>query len=853
MLCSSCHATNRERARFCAACGATLPLLCPRCGTALAPPARFCRKCGTSLQPEEAIARAAGGVIPPGTLLEGRYTIQRLLGQGGFARVYLAHDRLGAGAACAVKELTDNSPENQRQFEREASLLRRLGHPRLVHVTDHFQTAAGDMFLVMDYVEGQDLDTVLDQAAGLLPEARIVQWALQVCDVLEYLHTWVDPSTGKPSPVIHRDIKPGNLKLQPDDGIIVIDLGIAKVKQSGSMTTKAARAVSPPYSPLEQYGQGTDERSDIYALGATLYHLTTGQTPPEAPDLARTPLVPPRILNPALPPYLDQVIVGAMQLDPDARLQTVASLRAALSARAAPPACTYQTIHALLSDALHRHTWVDIVYTKKNGPPRRRSVLPTAVTPSYLYAVERPGGMDLIYRVERISSAAAGEAQPSRPIQARRGVRIRPITDQGARQGPPRWVTDPTSYLASGDWERVPPPAVLPSPAPDDAADLYDRAVASIESSDWTGAVSLLSELLRRRPGYRDAPALLARVQARQSESRVQKLYDDALAALQRKEWTAAIDRFTELQRLSPGYRDAEARLAEARQGQARNASEREQRALRTSALRNDAFWHMTFHRWQPAIAALEEILRNEPGDPSATRLLKDAVRQRDEERVRSLYQQALSAMRQGDEDQAEVFLRTVALYDPGYRDTKQLLARLGRGPSPPSAARPEAVRPAPSARAPVPGKPGPQQPARPARRGTAAAAVRSRPKAGGRGAGCFALIVLGLMIALALYAASVFTAPAPPPDSANPTATAAATRTPVRALVSTLTPARAVSATPAGTATFTPTASPVSTPSPTPSRSPSPTPLPTLSPTGAPDTLAPPTSTPALPRNQLP
>jgi serine/threonine protein kinase len=785
MLCPSCQTTNRDRARFCAACGATLPLLCPRCGGAVALPSRFCRTCGAPLRPEAALARTAGGVIPPDTLLEGRYHIQDLLGQGGFARVYLARDRVASGRPCAVKELTDNSPENQRQFEHEASLLRRLSHPHLVRVTDYFQTAAGDMFLVMEYVEGKDLDTVLDQAAGFLPEARIVNWALQVCDVLEYMHTWIDPSTGRPSPIIHRDVKPGNLKLQPDDGIIVIDLGIAKVKQAGSMTTKAARAVSPPYSPLEQYGQGTDERTDVYALGATLYHLATGQAPPEAPDLARTPLVPPRSLNPALGPYLDQIIIGAMQLDPDDRFQTVASLRAALTARAAPPAHTYQAIHALLTDALHRRRWVDMVYTKKNGQPRSRSVLPTAVTPSYIYAVEQPGGLDLIFRVDRISSASIDEVRPSPPLELRPGTQIRPSTDKGALQGPPQWVGDPAPYLAGDEWERVPPPGRSPPPA--------------------RGPIDEMA-----------SPA------GQQEAARLQKLYDEGLAALQRRDWPTAVDRFGELQRLSPTYRDGAARLAQARQGPADDKREKEQQARRVSALRDEAFWHISFRRWQAAIAALEEILRYIPGDPSASRLLKKAVKERDEERVQSLYRQAVAALKDGDKGQAEVFLRTVALYNPDYRDTKQLLARLSPTPSTPSAARPAAPGPGSHRGTPAPTQPGTSPSGTPTRgrsaRRRAATTGRGRPEPGRLAAGCFALVVLGLMLALALYAAAVLGTPASLDATLTPAATALPSRAPERTAVPTRVLGPADTAVPTHTTTSIPTATPGSTPSPKPS-----------------------------------
>jgi heat shock protein HslJ/serine/threonine protein kinase len=276
-----------------------------------------------------------------GQLLNNRYRILRLLGQGGMGAVYLADDGNLPGKQVAIKENLDLSQAAQDQFKREAVILARLKHPSLPQVTDHFVLPTGAQYLVMEYVDGEDLDQALARR-GPLPEAEVLGWMGQVLDALEYMHTWVDPATGQVTPVVHRDIKPGNIKRTPQGRIMLVDFGIAKYQQAGGTLT-GARAASPGFSPLEQYTGGTDVRSDIYSLGATLYCLLTGQVPPEAPDLAagRTPLPPLRAVASAVSANTETVILRAMQLPVAGRYQSVADLRLALTPGAwqACPVC----------------------------------------------------------------------------------------------------------------------------------------------------------------------------------------------------------------------------------------------------------------------------------------------------------------------------------------------------------------------------------------------------------------------------------------------------------------------------------------------------------------------------------
>ena len=274
--------------------------------------------------------------LATGTVLIDRYRIVRLLGQGGFGAVYRVWD-LHLNAPYALKENLDTSPEAIRQFAREAQILANLHHPNLPRVTDHFSLPDQGQYLVMEYVEGEDLEEMRRkstcQPAGSLPEEQVLTWISQILDALEYLHN-------QNPPIIHRDIKPANIRITPQGRATLVDFGIAKIFNPVLKTTVGARAITPGFSPLEQYGQAaTDARSDIYALGATLYVLLTGRTPPESTARAwNDQLLPPEQLNPHLSPAVSPVIIKAMQADPVDRWQNIAELRLALHQATPVPA-----------------------------------------------------------------------------------------------------------------------------------------------------------------------------------------------------------------------------------------------------------------------------------------------------------------------------------------------------------------------------------------------------------------------------------------------------------------------------------------------------------------------------------
>ncbi len=288
--------------------------MCPECSADNKDKARFCVKCGVPLR------RLRGR----GTILQGRYRLEQVLGCGGMGAVYLATD-LRLNTKVAIKENLDPSPESQQQFTTEASILAKLRHPNLPRVQDFF-VAEGRQYLVMDYIAGESLEDLVKKRGPLQPQEAI-KWMEQVMEAVGYLHS-------QNPPIIHRDIKPANIKISAEGHAYLVDFGIAKILKAGSRTQAGARAVTPGYSPPEQYGVApTDQRSDIYSLGATLYFAVTGRIPPEAIErvTGRTDkLIPPRTINPMVPPEVEQVILKAMRVNREERFASVQEMMMAL-------------------------------------------------------------------------------------------------------------------------------------------------------------------------------------------------------------------------------------------------------------------------------------------------------------------------------------------------------------------------------------------------------------------------------------------------------------------------------------------------------------------------------------------
>jgi serine/threonine protein kinase len=304
--------------------------------------------------------------LNPAEVLKDRYIINKIIGRGGMGSIYLADDNRLTGRQCAIKEVQQDEsvPEDLReqgreQFYREASVLARLDHPNLPKVSDFFSESDRD-YLVMDYIPGEDLKVLMDQSrrrGEFLPFDDVLAWAKQIADALEYLHS-------QQPPVIHRDIKPSNVKLTPQGFIKLVDFGLVKqmVPEELTITVIQGRGTAL-YTPLEQYGgdEGhTDVRSDIYAFGATLYHLFTNSAPAEAKQRFLRPdsLEDPRSLNPNIPENTARAVLWAMNLHPDGRPGSVTSFRSALFGQmprqSDPPVRIQQELKEILDSPIDR-------------------------------------------------------------------------------------------------------------------------------------------------------------------------------------------------------------------------------------------------------------------------------------------------------------------------------------------------------------------------------------------------------------------------------------------------------------------------------------------------------------------
>src|SRR5947209_1443069 len=357
-------------------------------------------------------------MLAPDTILQNRYRILGPLGSGGMGTVYEAR-ALRLNTTVAVKETHFTDERLRKQFEREAQLLAGLRHPVLPRVIDHFDEGEG-LYLVMDFIAGDDLGALLEKRGGAFPLNDVLLWADQLLDALDYLHSQ-DP------PVIHRDIKPQNLKLTAKNQIVLLDFGLAKGFAGQISRVTASGSIfgyTPNYAPLEQIqGTGTDARSDLYALAATVYHLLTKVAPPDV--LARLgatansqqdPLRAAHELNTQVPASVGEVLRKGMAIGNSQRYPTAAEMRKALKS-ASQPETLKETQLATPQPISH-----ELLPTRIVEEERAQEIPPTIASPALHRSEERDLTIKAPYEPARsfespqLSSWPAQPAQKSKPF-----------------------------------------------------------------------------------------------------------------------------------------------------------------------------------------------------------------------------------------------------------------------------------------------------------------------------------------------------------------------------------------------------------------------------------------------------
>lgn len=265
--------------------------------------------------------------LQPGTTLVNRYLIQDVVGIGGMGSVYRARDLHFPSVVklVAVKEMINMAPDPLvrktivQNFEREANLLATLTHPSIPRIYDYFSNDDRS-YLVLEFVNGKDLEAIINETDGFLPEEQVLGWAVELCDVLNFLHTH------KPDPIIFRDMKPSNVMINQHGHVVLVDFGIAKPFQAGQKGTMIG---TEGYSPPEQYRGEATQLADIYALGATLHHALTRRDPRLEPpfSFAERPI---RKINPAVSVEMELVVNTALQYNPADRFPDAAAMKEAL-------------------------------------------------------------------------------------------------------------------------------------------------------------------------------------------------------------------------------------------------------------------------------------------------------------------------------------------------------------------------------------------------------------------------------------------------------------------------------------------------------------------------------------------
>jgi len=491
---------------------ATVPVpsadVCPRCLTsydraAIAAPDYKC-SCGVELAypdigPGGDVKGVLGWLASPGAIVHQRYRVVQLLGRGGFGATYLVEDLKLSHKRWALKEIPESLYD-----EHESRILSKLNHPSIPGITDR-EITGGMVYMVLEFGGNRTLETVRRATAEKRVALSVMApWVRQLCDVLAYMHAQTPP-------IVHRDLKPGNVLLDDQDRVMLIDFGIAKEAIASEQTRALGRAVTHGFSPPEQaMGSGTDARSDVYALGATVYYMLTGQRPPGARERIQGIEIPlPSALVPGMPPAIDRALLQSLSLNPNERQQTVQEFGQAFDYEA-PTIKTYDDFagpdRTVMVGSAATSRSVPATSPQKSlklGPdgaavaveqqlaaPRGNPRAMWAIGAAVLVALAI-GGTYLLTRPDAVP--ATTDATPPPPVAA-----IAPATSPP--QAPPAAAAS-TSGAPAAPSPNLPAAAAAVPPATPPAVALTAPVPAANPPATPNAGPSAMEELMKRRPG----------------------------------------------------------------------------------------------------------------------------------------------------------------------------------------------------------------------------------------------------------------------------------------------------------------------------------------------------------------
>lgn len=319
--CRYCGSKNTAGNKYCFECGA--PLISHTNPNRSVQKTQSAVRSRQNYRPQDEDENEGPAPLPPNTVLQGRYQITKRIGQGGMGAIYLADDLRFSQRVAVVKEMLDHFTDSEQRrmattnFDREAEMLANLNHVGIPEVYDRF-TEGNRHYLVMEYINGADLEQRwLDQDSGPFEEHHVLDWAVQICEILHYLHN-------QNPPIVYRDMKPANLILNDQGRIYVVDFGIAR---HFNPTKKGTMIGTQGYAPPEQYRGQVEPRSDLYALAATMHHLLTGRDPQAEAPFSFPSL---RELNPNVSVQTERLITRCLSMEPEARYRTAQEMSEAI-------------------------------------------------------------------------------------------------------------------------------------------------------------------------------------------------------------------------------------------------------------------------------------------------------------------------------------------------------------------------------------------------------------------------------------------------------------------------------------------------------------------------------------------